>query len=79
MLYNRQKGRCEFCNQPMEFESIGEETKPETLEIDHIKPLNIGGAHKRYNNKSLLHESCHKRVHQIFGKKQITKLPFRKF
>lgn len=80
VLYNRQKGRCEFCNRPMEFELLGEETKPETLEIHHIKPLNISGAHKGYSNKSLLHESCHKRVHQIFGKKkQITKLPFRKF
>lgn len=78
VLYNRQKGRCEFCNRPMEFESIEEETKTESLEIHHIKPLSIGGVHKGYNNKSLLHESCHKRVHQIFGKKQITKLPFRK-
>jgi len=79
VLYNRQKGKCEFCNRPMEFESIGEETNPETLEIHHIKPLSIGGVHTGYSNKSLLHESCHKRVHKIFGKKQITKLPFRKF
>ena len=63
----------------MELESVGEEIKPEILEIHHIKPLNIGGVHKGYSNKSLLHESCHKRVHQIFGKKQITKLLFRKF
>jgi len=79
VLYNRQKGKCEFCNRPMEFESIGEETNPETLKIHHIKPLSIGGVHTGYSNKSLLHESCHKRVHKIFGKKQITKLPFRKF
>ena len=79
VLYNRQKGRCEFCNRFMEFESIEKETKPENLEIHHIKPLNIGGVHKGYSNKSLLHESCHKRIHRIFGKKQITKLPFKKF
>jgi RNA-directed DNA polymerase len=79
VLYNRQKGKCELCNRPMEFESIGEETNPETLEIHHIKPLSIGGVHAGYSNKSLLHESCHMRVHKIFGKKQITKLPFRKF
>jgi len=78
VLYNRQKGKCEFCNRPMEFESIGEETNPETLEIHHIKPLFIGGVYAGYSNKSLLHESCHKRVHKIFGKKQITILPFRK-
>jgi predicted HNH restriction endonuclease len=79
VLYNRQKGKCEFCNRPMEFEEIGGGIKPETLEIHHIKPLYISGAHKGYSHKSLLHESCHKRVHQIFGKKQITILPFRKF
>jgi HNH endonuclease len=79
VLDNRQKGRCEFCNRPIGFESIGEETKPESLEVYHIKSLHIGGVHKGYSNKSLLHESCHTRVHKIFGKKkQITKLPFRK-
>ena len=77
-LYNRQEGKCEFCNQHMKFGSIGEEY-PEILEIHHIKPLSIGGVHTGYNNKSLLHESCHKRVHKIFGKKQVTKLPFRQF
>lgn len=79
VLYNRQKGKCEFCNRPMEFKSIEKETNPEALEIHHIKPLSIGGKHSGYSNKSLLHESCHKRVHKIYGKKQITKLPFRKF
>ena len=79
VLYNHQKSTCEFCNQPMEFKSIGEETKPENLEIHHIKSLFIGDVHAGYSNKFLLHESCHKRIHQIFGKKQITKLPFRKF
>jgi hypothetical protein len=63
----------------MGFELIGEETKQERLEIHHIKPLSISGVHKGYSNKSLLHEFCHKRVHQIFGKKQTTKLSFRKF
>jgi RNA-directed DNA polymerase len=65
-LYNRQKGKCEFCNRPMEFESIGEKTKQKSLEIHHIKPLKISGMHREYNNNSLLHESCHKRIHQMF-------------
>lgn len=77
-LYNRQKGTCEFCNQLMAFESVVKEDKPERLETHHIKPLSIGGKHSGYNNKSLLHKSCHSRVHQIFGKNQITKMPFRK-
>lgn len=62
----------------MEFESIHEETEPKTLEIHHIKPLSVGGLHSGYSNKSLLHQYCHKRVHKIFGKKQITEMPFRK-
>lgn len=78
-LYNRQKGTCEFCNQLMEFKCIVEEDKPEKLEIDHIKPLWIGGTHSGYSNKSLLHKSCHSKVHQIFGKNQRTKMPFRKY
>lgn len=79
VLYNRQKGKCEFCNRPMEFESFGEETKLESFEIHHIKPLILGGVHSGYSNKSLLHTFCHKRVHEIFGNRQVTKLPFRKF
>ena len=62
VLYNRQRGKCEFCNRPMEFESMGG-TKPENLEIHHIKPFSIGGVHAGYSNKSLQHESCHKRIH----------------
>jgi hypothetical protein len=78
-LYNKQKGICEFCNQLMVFECIMEDNKPEKLEIHHIKPLLIGGKHSGYSNKSLIHKSCHSRVHQIYGKNQITKMPFRKF
>ena len=79
VLYNRQKGVCEFCNKLMEFNSISENKELEPLEIHHIKPLAIGGKHGGYSNKSLLHKYCHARVHKIFGKTQITKMPFRKF
>jgi 5-methylcytosine-specific restriction endonuclease McrA len=78
VLYNRQISKCEFCNRPMELECLPGEEKLETLEIHHVRPLSIGGKHSGYSNKSLLHQSCHKRIHKIFGKKQITKLPFRK-
>lgn len=54
----------------MKFESIAEKTKLESLEIHYIKPLIISGIYKGYSkNKALLHESCHKRVHQIFRAK----------
>jgi len=79
VLYNRQKGVCKFCNKLMEFNSISENKELEPLEIHHIKPLAIGGKHGGYSNKSLLHKYCHARVHKIFGKTQITKMPFRKF
>jgi len=79
VLYNRQKGRCEFCNKLMELNSISENKEFEPLEIHHIKPLSIGGKHEGYSNKSLLHKCCHVRVHKIFGKTQITKMPFRNF
>jgi RNA-directed DNA polymerase len=79
VLYNRQKGVCEFCNKLMELNSISENKGFELLEIHHIKPLAIGGEHGGYSNKSLLHKYCHARVHKIFGKTQITKMPFRKF
>lgn len=79
VLYNRQKGVCEFCNKLMELNSISENKELEPLEIHHIKPLNIGGKHEGYSNKSLLHKYYHARAHKIFGKTQITKMPFRKF
>jgi len=79
VLYNRQKGRCEFCNKLMELSSISENKELEPLEIHHIEPLSIGGKHEGYSNKTLLHKSCHARVHKIFGKTQITKMPFRNF
>lgn len=79
VLYNRQKGICEFCNKLMELNSISKNEGLEPLEIHHIKPLAIGGKHGGYSNKSLLHKCCHVRVHKIFGKTQITKMLFRKF
>lgn len=70
VLYNRQKGKCVFCNRPMKLESLGEKTKLESQEIHYIKPLSIGNTYKGYSeNKALLHESCHKRIHQILEKK----------
>lgn len=79
VLYNRQKERCEFCNKLMELNSINENKELEPLEIHHIKPLAIEGKHEVYSNKTLLHKYCHVRVHKIFGKTQITKMPFRNF
>lgn len=63
----------------MELNSISENKELESLEIHHIKPLAIGGKREGYTNKTLIHKSCHIRVHKNFGKNQNTKIPFRKF
>jgi len=67
-LYNKQNGVCKFCNQPMEFENIVGKAKPEKLEIHHIKLLSMKKKQLDYSNKSLLHKSCHFRIHKIFKK-----------
>jgi RNA-directed DNA polymerase len=68
-LYNKQKGKCEYCGEHME--DITE------ADVHHIIPINIGGTHKGLTNKSLIHKSCHVLIHKKYGKKQATVLPFR--
>lgn len=68
-LYNLQKGLCEYCGGFIE--------NLEDAEIHHIKPINIGGTHKGLTNKSFIHKECHTLIHNKFGNKQITFLPFR--
>lgn len=78
LLYNRQKGNCEFCNYPIEYESIKKRRKLRNLEIHFIKPLNIHSTHLGYSHKSLLHKSCCKKINQIIEKKQMIILPLKK-
>jgi hypothetical protein len=67
-FYNRQNGICEFCNQSITFKNINKKPKPEKLEIHHIKTLFIKKRQSNYNNKSLLHKSCHSIIHKNFKK-----------
>lgn len=72
VLYNLQKGYCEFCNQP-----LMENGDLSNTVVHHIKPLNIGGSDKTLSNKTLIHKECHTTIHNIYGYKEITKLPYR--
>lgn len=68
-LFLKQLGLCEYCNLYLE--------NLDQCDIHHVKPLSIGGANE-LSNKSLIHSDCHKIVHNIFGKHNVTVLPYRK-
>lgn len=72
VLYNIQKGYCEFCNKP-----LMENGDLSNTAVHHIKPLNIGGSDITLSNKTLIHNECHILIHKIYGYKEITKLPYR--
>ena len=76
MLYNNQKGRCEYCDQVLC--NPGDlNLSSENLNIHHVIPLNIGGGHS-LNNLSLLHQNCHILLHQKVGRSEVYLLNFRK-
>lgn len=50
MLLKKQKGLCNFCKLMFKDDDV--------FEIDHIKPLSVGGE-KEYINLQLLHRHCH--------------------
>jgi hypothetical protein len=46
-------------------------------DVHHIKPLNIGGSDKTLSNKTLIHKECHTLIHNKYGYKETTLLPYR--
>jgi len=76
-LYNKQKGKCEYCNQYLELpdnciptDYIDNHTLADhNLAIHHVKPLALGGSHK-LSNLSLLHQECHQNLHRGAGIEQ---------
>ncbi|ACA57421.1 group II intron reverse transcriptase/maturase [Clostridium botulinum] len=58
-LAKKCKYKCRVCNQSL----VGEES----LEINHIVPISIGGK-DIYDNLELLHTSCHIQHHQLLKK-----------
>ena len=53
-LMSREKGLCQYC---------GKDFKGQSSHIHHIKPRHLGG-NNRPNNLALLHEKCHKELHE---------------
>lgn len=80
ILYNEQKGRCEFCNQVLEEILTPDDDKlyyKNNVIIHHVIPRSNNGS-DNMKNLSLLHENCHRILHKIAGRSSYFKLPYRK-
>lgn len=53
-LYDVQRGRCFICEQPIDLKLQGD-----SLDIDHVEPLNVGGK-DAVENLALTHASCNR-------------------
>jgi len=53
-LMSREKGKCQFC---------GKDLKGSPSQVHHIRPRSKGG-NNRPNNLAILHEKCHKNLHE---------------
>jgi len=60
-LMSREHGKCQFC---------GNDFKGQSSHIHHIKPRSKGG-NDRSNNLVLLHETCHKEIHDQHLEKKL--------
>jgi len=79
LLYNIQKGRCEYCNQELEELLILEEDIQDyknNVVIHHVVPLSVGGSNN-IKNLSLLHNNCHRLLHKSVGRSNYYQLPYR--
>ena len=76
-LYNRQGGRCEYCNQVLDSRPNGEfGFELADCVIHHVIPLSSGGG-ESMANLSLLHENCHRLLHKDVGKSGVYELQYR--
>jgi len=76
-LYNSQNGRCEYCNQVFDnFQETLFDSELSGCEIHHVIPLSSNGGSSKAN-LSLLHQNCHRLLHQIVGKNGIYVLKYR--
>lgn len=69
ILFNAQRGKCEWCGKSITKEQI--ETK--VIDKHHIKPRSEGGTDK-LGNLQLLHTECHKTLHNNYSRKEMAKL-----
>jgi RNA-directed DNA polymerase len=65
-LFKAQKGKCEYCKQPI----TDSQVKETAIHKHHMKPRSEGGNWK-LSNLRLLHTDCHKSLHSMFSRKQM--------
>ena len=68
-LFQRQKGRCPFC----ELLLSDEQVRSRTIERHHMKPRSEGGDNK-LGNLRLVHAECHHSLHGIYSRKEMADL-----
>ena len=66
-LFTTQKGKCEYCKQPITEENV----KEATIHKHHMKPRSEGGNWK-LSNLRLLHAECHTQLHSIYSRKEMS-------
>ena len=66
-LFKRQKGKCYYCDQPIEAESV----MKQKIHVHHLNPRSRGGD-ERPNNLRLLHQQCHTEAHSIMTREQMS-------
>ena len=65
-LFQRQKGRCPFCEKLL----TDEQVRSRTIERHHMKPRSEGGDNK-LGNLRLVHVECHRSLHGIYSRKEM--------
>ena len=65
-LFTMQKGKCEYCKQPITDENV----KEATIHKHHMKPRSEGGDWK-LSNLRLLHADCHNQLHSMYSRKEM--------
>ena len=68
-LYEHQRGKCLYCKEQISEKEIQENE----VHIHHIKPVSFGG-NNGYSNLRLLHTECHKGLHSIFTRQEMSEL-----
>ena len=69
LLFRRQKGRCDYCNQPL----TNQQVKDTAIHQHHLKPRSEGGDW-RLRNLRLLHADCHTSLHGTFSRREMADL-----
>ncbi len=57
-LYDKQKGKCSYCE--------GRFTTEDDLHLHHLKPTEFGGVNELINLR-LIHQQCHTSIHGLFS------------